>query len=174
MKKKILAAIIFAVAVFVFARLNKRWYVANEARVMSVNNYIDALGLGAFVVSSVTMCMEYCPEKGAFLAIIMGVVTAVGGGMVRDVCLLTVPFVLRKRIYAAAALAGSVVYYLLASYVLTGAAGEIIACIVGIFTVFSIRVVATVFKLNFPKAIEFSRVEDKCESKDKTLEHVIK
>lgn len=156
-----------SVAVFIFARLCKGWYVKNEALVMSVNNYIDALGLGAFVVSSVTMCMDYCPEKGAFLAIMMGVVTAIGGGMVRDVCLKTVPFVLRKRIYAAAALAGSLVYYLLASYVLVGTtAGEIISCIIGILTVFSIRVIATVFKLNFPKAIDFSKAAAESEKKN--------
>ena len=156
-----------AVAVFIFARLCKDWYVKKEALVMSVNNYIDALGLGAFVVSSVTMCMEYCPEKGAFLAIMMGVLTAVGGGMIRDVCLLTVPFVLKKRIYAAAALAGSIVYYLLANYLLAGTtAGEILSCIIGILTVFSIRVIATVFKLNFPKAIDFSRTLREAEQRD--------
>lgn len=156
-----------AVAVFIFARLCKDWYVKKEALVMSVNNYIDALGLGAFVVSSVTMCMEYCPEKGAFLAIMMGVLTAVGGGMIRDVCLLTVPFVLKKRIYAAAALAGSIVYYLLANYLLVGTtAGEILSCIIGILTVFSIRVIATVFKLNFPKAIDFSRTLREAEQRD--------
>ena len=162
-------AFFVAVAIFIFARLQKGWYVRNKELVMSINNYIDAAGLGAFVVSSVNMCMEFCPEKGAFLAIMMGVVTAVGGGMVRDVCLLTVPFVLRKRIYAAAALAGASAYYLLANFVFTpGISGELISCSVGILTVFSIRVIATVFKLNFPKAIVFGSEESKKTSEKET------
>ena len=158
-----------SVGVFVFVRLCKGWYVKNKELVMSVNNYIDAAGLGAFVVSSVSMCMELCPEKGAFLAIMMGVFTAIGGGMIRDVCLRTVPFVLRKRIYAAAALAGAIVYYLLANNLPTGTAAEIISCTIGIIVVFTIRVIATVFKLNLPKAIDFSKNKEESKEKDVIL-----
>ena len=165
-------AFIVSVGVFIFARLCKAWYVRNEELVLSVNNYIDAIGLGAFVVSSVTMCMEVCPQKGAFLAIMMGVLTAVGGGMVRDVCLRTVPFVLRKRIYAAAALAGACLYYLLANYLFDGTTlGEVASCLIGILSVFLIRVIATVFKLNFPRAIDFSKEDEKKKENTTSLTH---
>ena len=151
-----------AVSVFVFARVRARWYIKNEEKVMRINNYIDALGLGAFAVSGVRMCLLGYAEKGAFMAIMMGVLTAVGGGVIRDVCLRDIPFILRKRIYAAAALVGASVYYLSASFIFTsGETGQMISAVIGVLPVVAVRVVATVFKLNFPKAIVFSEFAEK-------------
>ena len=155
-------ALLTAILVFVFARVNAEWYIRNEERVMRINNYIDALGLGAFAVSGVKMCIVGYSEKGAFMAIMMGVLTAVGGGVIRDVCLRDIPFILRKRIYAAAALAGASVYYLFACVILSGvSAGQVASAVMGLSVVLVIRVLATVFKLNFPKAIVFSEHSDR-------------
>ncbi|MBQ9085537.1 MAG: trimeric intracellular cation channel family protein [Clostridia bacterium] len=142
--------------VFLLARLFKKWYVVNKRRVLDINNYIDAAGLGAFAVSSVKLALELHPEAGAFLAIMMGVITSIGGGMVRDVCMQDVPFVFRKRIYALAAAAGAGAYYVIAVYLMPTELGEVVASIVGMLSVFLIRVLATVFRLNMPKAIRFS------------------
>lgn len=156
----VLICTLTSILVFFIARLSKKWYVKNKEFVLQINNYIDAAGLGAFAVASVKITMELCPEEGPFLAIMMGVVTAIGGGMVRDVCLCDVPFVFRKRIYALAAAAGSVLYYCIAAYWIPNETGEIIACIVGLISVFLIRVCATVFHLNMPKAIKFSEQQE--------------
>ena len=153
-------AFAFSLLTFLIARIFGRQYRRRESTVLYVINYVDALGIGAFSVSGVKMCIEAYPERGAFLAIMMGVLTAVGGGMIRDICLRTVPFVLRKRIYALASLAGAVLYYVLSVYLAGSVFTEVLFCVLGILTVFVIRVLATVFKWNLPRAVAFGDVGD--------------
>lgn len=65
----------------------------------------DALGLGLFAVYGAHKALVF--GHNAEVAILLGVVTAVGGGMARDVLLTRVSVVLQKEIYAAAALVGA-------------------------------------------------------------------
>ena len=67
--------------------------------------WLDALGLSVFCVVGADKAME--AGTGAFIAIVMGVITATFGGLVRDVLGGEIPVILRKEIYASAALAGS-------------------------------------------------------------------
>jgi uncharacterized membrane protein YeiH len=66
---------------------------------------LDAAGLSLFAVAGTRKALDY--DIQPFIAILMGVVTGVGGGVVRDLCLAQVPAVLRVEIYATAALVGS-------------------------------------------------------------------
>ena len=164
-------SVITSVAVFILASVFKKMYVKEEELFTYINNFIDALGIGAFTVSSVRLCLDICPEKGAFLAIMMGMTASIGGGMVRDVCLRDIPFVFRKRIYALASLSGAVLYYVLAVYAFGGSElGEIIASFAGILIVFLIRVFATVFKWNMPKAINFKEMQNELEFESEVKE----
>ena len=91
--------------------------------------------------------------------------------MVRDVCLGDIPFVFRKRIYALASLAGAVLYYFIAVCVFEGGEiGEVVASVCGILLVFIIRVFATVFKWNMPKAINFKRMQSELGSHSEAKE----
>ena len=141
------------VLVIVFAACFKNVFIKRERLIDTVNNYIDAVGLGAFTVSGVKLAISV-GQTSPFTAIMMGMIACIGGGMIRDIMLGTIPFVLRKRIYAIAALAGAGVYYLL--WYLN--VDEAIAMVVGALTTILIRVLATVFKLNIPKAINFSKL----------------
>ena len=67
----------------------------------------DAAGLSLFAVSGAGKALAY--EIHPFIAILMGGITGVGGGTVRDVLLAQVPTVLRADVYATAALAGAAV-----------------------------------------------------------------
>jgi uncharacterized membrane protein YeiH len=69
--------------------------------------WLDALGLSVFCVVGAGKAME--AGTGSFIAIVMGVITATFGGVVRDVLGGEIPVVLRKEIYASAALAGAAV-----------------------------------------------------------------
>lgn len=165
-------SVLTAVTVFVFAAVFKRRYVREEERITRINNYIDAVGIGVFSVSSVMGSVEYLESVGrdpkAFLVITLGMIGAVGGGVVRDVCMREIPFVFRKRIYALAALGGSVIYYLLSRFAFgaDNLAGQIISCVVGATFVIAIRVLATVFKWNLPKAINFAKLEEEMKEDD--------
>ena len=68
---------------------------------------LDAAGLALFTVAGTEKALVY--GINAFVAILLGAITAVGGGVVRDVLLAQVPSVLRVDIYATAALAGALV-----------------------------------------------------------------
>ncbi|HKR46752.1 MAG TPA: trimeric intracellular cation channel family protein [Paraburkholderia sp.] len=67
----------------------------------------DAIGLGLFAVSGAQKALSY--GHNAEVAVLLGVLTAVGGGVVRDVLLVRVPLILQREIYASAALVGAVI-----------------------------------------------------------------
>lgn len=67
--------------------------------------FFDAIGLGLFAVTGAQKAMIF--GHNAQVAVLLGVVTAVGGGVVRDVLLNRVPVILQREIYASAALVGA-------------------------------------------------------------------
>lgn len=62
----------------------------------------DSIGLGLFAVTGAQKALAMTQNEE--LAVLMGMVTAVGGGVARDVLLNRVPVVLQREIYASAAL----------------------------------------------------------------------
>jgi uncharacterized membrane protein YeiH len=68
---------------------------------------IDAAALALFAVSGTAKALAYGIHP--FMAILMGTITGVGGGTVRDILLAQIPAVLRVDVYATAAMAGSAV-----------------------------------------------------------------
>ena len=164
-----------ALLVFILARIFKRQYVRREQQVLDINNYIDALAIGIYSVSGVQICIDFFSAKGEsagfLLCAVLGMLTAVGGGMIRDLILRDIPFILRKRVYALATLIGASLYYLLVVVVFPGdKLMEIISQLVCITLVVVIRVLATKLKWNLPKAIKFSEiVENETENQGEPL-----
>jgi uncharacterized membrane protein YeiH len=151
-----------ALAVFLIALLFKKHYAREERAVVAINNVLDAFGIGVFAAIGT----EACLELGAFVAITMGMVTCVGGGLMRDVILGDIPFILRKYVYAVATIIGSAVYYIVAVVFMPGnEAATVVATVSCTLVVFVIRMLATAFKLNLPKAIRFSELKEELEDK---------
>jgi uncharacterized membrane protein YeiH len=69
--------------------------------------FFDAIGLAVFCVTGASKALDH--HLGAVQAIILGAITGIGGGMLRDVLLREVPAVLRQELYAIPALAGAAV-----------------------------------------------------------------
>ena len=67
--------------------------------------FFDAIGLGLFAVAGAQKALSY--GHNAELSILLGIVSAVGGGVMRDVVLSRVPAILKREIYASAALLGA-------------------------------------------------------------------
>lgn len=65
----------------------------------------DALGLSVFAVSGARKAIAF--GHNYEVAILLGTVTAVGGGVIRDILLTRVPVILKKEIYASAAMVGA-------------------------------------------------------------------
>lgn len=118
-------------------RLNK-WVASIEV--------FDALGLALFCVIGTELAWQH--HAAPVPAVLMGVVTATGGGVVRDVVLREVPAVLREGLYALPAMLGSLIVVIghelhlmsLGWYAL--AAGSCLA----------VRLLGIIFDINLPQA----------------------
>ncbi|MGI3167904.1 trimeric intracellular cation channel family protein [Pseudooceanicola sp. C21-150M6] len=71
---------------------------------------LDAVGLGVFAIAGCNKALVF--GLGGFGAVLLGVLTAIGGGVLRDIMTAQVPRVLHEEVYALAALAGAAAYAL--------------------------------------------------------------
>jgi len=71
----------------------------------------DAIGLGAFTAAGADLAVA-TGHNNIQTVLFVGTVTAVGGGMLRDICIQKTPGVLYKDIYATASLIGALAYFL--------------------------------------------------------------
>ena len=143
-------SVLTALVVFTVARVFQQKFVEREKLIDRITNIFDAVAIGVFATTGAKTVMDFTgtPEN-AFLVLTLGSLTAVGGSIIRDVLICEVPFVLKKRIYVLAVLAGAGLYYLL---VRLGTA-EIPALVAGTLLTFGLRMMATVFRWNLPRAL---------------------
>jgi uncharacterized membrane protein YeiH len=106
---------------------------------------LDAAGLSLFAIAGT----EKAVDKGisGFVAVLLGTITGVGGGTIRDVLLMQIPAVLRVDVYATAALAGSTVMAIAIRLGLPRSA----ASALGLAICFGLRMVAVVEHWNLPR-----------------------
>lgn len=158
LKMEIIVCTLTAFAVFWIAFFFKDKYVKEEETVGKINNVLDALGLGVFASAGTGPYMAL----GPFVAITMGFISSVGGSIIRDVILNDIPLVLRKRVYAVACIVGSATYYLIVGVLMKGVeSANVVGTIVCMAVIFVIRMCATIFRWNMPKAIDFSKIKAK-------------
>ena len=144
-----LAALGMSLLVFLLAM---KWYgsIQHRRRLLdNVINLFDAVGLGAYAVvgARATISMGYGDNR--LLVLVLGLITAVGGGVLRDLLCVRVPFVLYKRVYVVAALVGTLAYIFLSPY------SEWLAMAAGMTTVAGVRVLASVFHWDMPRVRPF-------------------
>ena len=146
--------LIFAVATclltFIIASILKNKFSENIVVIDKVNNIFDAIGLGVFTIVGMNVAINSGFADNFFFVVFLGMTTGCGGGIVRDAIVGEVPFVLRKRVYAVASIAGGIVYYVM--YIMFDQ-GVVISAVVGITLIFALRILASVFKWDLPKAI---------------------
>ena len=136
------SAVSFVIAYFVGRRIrehNTRWF--------GILNIFDSIGLAAFTVGGVNAAHACGFAENSFLCIFVGVLTAVGGGVLRDIMAGRVPGILKKRVYAIAAIIGACIYQGL--FELTDISKPLII-VTGISSVLIIRLLATIFNWNLP------------------------
>ena len=140
----LLASLLVSLIVFFDAYIRREKYFANKDKLSEINNIFDAVGLAVFTISGMNTAMGV--SDNVILILTLGVITGVGGGMLRDMMTNTMPKVLRKRVYAVASLIGGALYYVLH---LIGV-NDILSAVIGMVTIFVLRVLATVYKWNLP------------------------
>lgn len=111
-------------------------------------NTLDAVGLGIFTVMGIRTAMELENKHSdnLFLLIFVGVVTGIGGGMLRDVMTGSTPFVFVKHVYACAALLGAFLYIFLYQLI-----PDIGAMLLSSISVVVLRLLAAHYHWNLPR-----------------------
>ncbi len=137
-----------ALAVFLIAFIFSDFYRSKSRLIDSTNNIFDALGLGVFVVIGTQAAIDYGFSQNAFLSVFIGSVTGIGGGFIRDIMVKEIPSVLRKHIYALAAICGSAVFYIM--YI--NRFDYTLSVFISAGITFLLRMLATYFKWNLPPA----------------------
>lgn len=122
--------------------LESKWLTRYE-RVMVT---FDAVGLGAFTVIGIYTAVNRPVTKSIFLLIFVGMVTGIGGGMLRDIMAGMTPFVFIKHIYAVASIVGAIICIVLMKFT-----DNILAMIVGAIAVVVIRLLAAHYRWNLPR-----------------------
>ena len=108
---------------------------------------LDAAGLSLFAVAGAEKALNY--QMHPLLAVVMGGITGVGGGTVRDLLLAKVPGVLHKDVYASAALLGGSVMVL----ALKAKAPRAVAMLGGFGACFLLRMVSVMQHWNLPRLL---------------------
>ena len=114
--------------------------------------WADALGLSVFAVVGCHIALAF--GSPFYIAVIIGMVTATGGGVIRDVITNNLPMIMSGQLYATAALLGALSYATL-KYV---GAGEVIAEIVGVLSAFLLRASAIIFDIRMGPQGSFIRI----------------
>lgn len=108
--------------------------------------WLDTLGLAAFTVDGAFAGIYSEYSDNLFLVAFLGVITGIGGGLIRDVLADKVPYVLVKHVYAIACIAGAAVTVVLWKF--TGS--ELISSLFGFSTIVLLRFLAMHFEWNLP------------------------
>lgn len=109
--------------------------------------WMDSLGLGIFTVMGIQTAYTVGENHSIFLMVFVGVVTGVGGGVLRDIMAGDQPYIFVKHFYATASLAGAFVHI-----IMQPAWGNGTAMICGTITVVVLRLMAAKFHWSLPKA----------------------
>ncbi|MEE3715234.1 trimeric intracellular cation channel family protein [Tumidithrix elongata RA019] len=108
---------------------------------------LDAAGLGLFAIAGASKALDYGIDP--LMSVLMGTITGVGGGTMRDILLSRIPSILRVDIYAVAALVGAAITI----FGVNRGMPRNLMMALGITVCFLLRVVSVWQQWNLPKAI---------------------
>ena len=126
--------------------------------------FTDALGLASFLISGLEIARE-SGKTGFVILLFSGCITAVGGGILRDVCSATIPAVFRKHIYLIPVIIASVFFILTHKHM-----NEVLCIIITMAIVITIRMLAFGLKWNLP----IPKYEDEAKEKPMKEQELIK
>jgi uncharacterized membrane protein YeiH len=122
------------------------WCSSFVDRLKNPVQLFDAVGLSLFAVAGAEKALAY--GLSPMMAALLGMLTGIGGGIVRDMLLAGVPSVLRSELYAVAALVGAIV-------VVIGDALQIhaaVTALLGAAVCFALRMAAIRYRIRLPMA----------------------
>ena len=125
-----------------------RGFFDRNRRVYDVVLFVmDTVGLAVFTVAGIRTAYSVSSTYGTFLLVFVGVITGVGGGVLRDVLAGERPYIFVKHVYACASILGALVCAVLWDFI-----GQGMAMAAGAAVVIVIRVLAAWFHWSLPHA----------------------
>jgi len=119
--------------------------VLNRQGIVTFILILDALGLGLFSASGVSLANAFGYHP--FVSVLIGVMTGVFGGVMRDIICNEIPYVFtRTELYATCAFVGALTYLL----IVNTSGNEIVAVTSCISTTFILRMIAIRYKIRLP------------------------
>jgi uncharacterized membrane protein YeiH len=128
------------------------FFISNEMTRKKGAVWADALGLSVFAVVGANIALSF--GSPFLIAVVVGMITATGGGVIRDMITNNLPMIMSGQLYATAALFGSLSYVSL-RYL---GAGEITSEIVGVLAAFTLRASAIIFDIKMGPPGSFIRI----------------
>lgn len=136
------------VATLTYLPFIQKFFARNKHKVQALSLMIaDSVGLGVFTVMGVNACFESIENPNFFTAVFLGVITGVGGGVLRDVFSMNLPKIFVKHFYACASIAGAIVAFVVEKYFDI----PLLASILGAAVVITLRFLASFLRWNLPK-----------------------
>ena len=133
---------LLAITIGVLIAVVFKYYILKYRRTFFL---FDTLGIALYTVVGVQKSLEFGVSPSA--AIIMGMFSAVMGGVIRDTLINEIPLIFRKEIYATACLSGAAVFVLLKLFDID----DNINSLVSVLIIILIRTIAVKYKLALPK-----------------------
>lgn len=137
-------AIVSSIVVFVLVYMKKLEYENHVYELIML--VMDTIGLAAFTVVGMGVAYGQQTEYSSFLLIFVGVITGVGGGVMRDLFAGDRPYIFVKHVYACASIVGAVVCEIM-SVAFSYTAGMVS----GIIVIVTLRFLSAYFRWNLPK-----------------------
>lgn len=132
----LLFAIVYTNPEILHSRIKSRYYD-------KIMLWCDTAGLGIFTVVGIQTASRILPQDNPFFFVFIGVLTGVGGGVLRDIMAGETPYILVREIYASAAIAGGITCVVCGSTM-----GEATATILGLIVTIVIRSLSAYFHWN--------------------------
>ena len=132
----LLFAIVYTNPEILHSRIKSRYYD-------KIMLWCDTAGLGIFTVVGIQTASRILPQDNPFFFVFIGVLTGVGGGVLRDIMAGETPYILIREIYASAAIAGGITCVVCGSTM-----GEATATVLGLTVTVVIRSLAAYFHWN--------------------------
>ena len=139
------SAVAIVTSLILFLSGVRHMLMGNQRRYDLFMLLMDSAGLGIFTVMGVRVAWHCTEASSLYLLVFVGVVTGVGGGLLRDIMAGDTPYIFVKHIYACASLAGALLCGLLRP------AGEMTAMLAGAALVFAIRCLSAHYRWNLPR-----------------------
>ena len=140
-------AVASALLVFLDACIRRERYRQNRDKLDSVVNVFDALGLGVFTVVGVQCAYRQAEHYTLFLTVFVGLITGVGGGVLRDVFSGERPYIFVRHFYACASIIGALICALCWNRL-----GANAAMLFGAAAIVVLRLLAAYYHWSLPKS----------------------